>query len=112
MSRVDQVNQLLLTKLGEMINREVYLEGGLITVVDVDCSPDLKRATVAISVLPDRLYGTVLTALRKKSKVFSNSLQKKLKMRATLHINWVIDNTEKTAAELEEVFKQAAELDN
>ncbi|MFH0840443.1 MAG: ribosome-binding factor A [bacterium] len=112
MSRIDQINQLLLVQFGEIINREVRLEGGLITVVYVECSKDLRTARVAVSVLPDNMYGTALSVLRKKSKVFSKILQKELKMKFVPRIHWMIDNTEKKAAELEEVFKQAAELDD
>ena len=37
--------------------------------------------------------------------------KKVLKIKFTPRIHWIIDSTEKEAAELEEVFKQAASLD-
>ena len=111
MSRIDQINQLLLVQLGKLINQEAKLEGGLITISYVDCSQDLKTAKVAVSVFPDNLYGTALTLLRKKAKVFSKNLQKRLKLKFIPRINWVIDSTEKEAAELEKAFIEAKHFD-
>jgi len=92
--------------VAEVVNGEVAMEGVLITVSEVDLSPDLKQAQISISVLPDKFYGQVLTILRKKSKTIRARLAKKLNWRVTPKIYWAIDNREKYVAELEEVFKQ------
>lgn len=95
--------------VAEVVNGEVAMDGVLITVTDVDLSPDLKQARISISVLPDKFYGQALERLRKKSKVIRARLAKKLNWRMTPKIYWAIDNREKYVAELEEVFKQINE---
>jgi ribosome-binding factor A len=95
--------------VAEVVNGEVAMDGVLITVTEVDLSPDLKQARISISVLPDKFYGQALERLRKKSKVIRTRLAKKLNWRMTPKIYWAIDNREKYVAELEEVFKQINE---
>ncbi len=106
MSRVDQINELLRSEMANLISREIKLDSGLITVCHVDCSPDLKNAKIGISVLPDNLSGTALQKLRKHSGLFRKTLNKKLNLKYIPKFNWVIDATEKNAAEIEDILKQ------
>ena len=106
MPRIDQINELLRSELANLINQEIKLDNGLITVCYVDCSPDLKNAKINISVLPDNLSGTALQKLRKHSGLFRKTLNKKLNLKYIPKFNWVIDATEKNAAEIEEILKQ------
>lgn len=106
MSRVEQVSQLLHSQLAELVQREIQLDGVLITIAWVECSPDLRQAKIGVSVLPDKYYGTALTALRQASGRLRQGLSR-LNLKFLPRLVWEIDNTEKKAAELEEVFKQA-----
>ncbi len=106
MSKPNRSQGFLHQTVAEVVNREVALEGVLITVTEVDLSPDLKQVKISFSVLPDKFYGQALAILRKKSKIIRASLAKKLNWRVTPKIYWTIDGREKYAAELEEVFKQ------
>ncbi len=106
MPKLEQAQELLHHKLAEIINQEVQLEGVLLTVGFVDLSPDLKQANVGVSVLPDKFYGTALEKLRRVSGQIRSRLAKQLKWRIVPHLRWEIDNREKNAAELEEVFKE------
>ncbi len=104
MSRVDQVNGLLRYELANLISREVATPDFLITVIYVDCAPNLESAKIGISVLPEKFTGTALEKLRKHSMQFSNILNKKLKLRKIPKFNWIIDTTEKEASELEKIL--------
>ncbi|MCK4554309.1 ribosome-binding factor A [Candidatus Parcubacteria bacterium] len=106
MPRIDQINELLRSEIANLINQEIKLDNGLITICYVDCSPDLKNAKIGISVLPDNLSGTALQKLRKRSSQFCQILNRKLNLRNIPKFNWVIDDTEKNAAEIEEILKQ------
>lgn len=107
--RIEQLNEQLKEELANLIIREVPLENGLITVSYAECSPDLKYAKVAVSVLPEKFAGTALASLRKHTSAFSQSLRRKLSIRQIPRFNWVLDTTESKAAEIEEVIKRIKE---
>ncbi len=106
MGRMEQVNELLHQHLAEIVNQEVKIEDGLITISYVECSPDLDSAKVAISVLPDKLVGTALKKLRAHSGEIVNALSKKIKLKRTPKLKWVFDPREKNASALDEIFEQ------
>ncbi len=111
MSRIEQINELLRSQLANLINQEVSLENGLITVSYVECSPDLRYAKIGISVLPENLTGTALKKLRQSGNQFSRDLKKKLNLKYIPRFNWVIDETEKNAAEIEKTLAKIKEND-
>ncbi len=101
MSRTDKINEQLRGELANLISRNFYIEGALATVTYVKCSPNLNQATVGISVLPDNLTGSTMTQLRKQSSEFSGILRKKLNLKSIPRFNWVVDDRERHAADLE-----------
>ena len=106
MSKADQINQLLLEELAIAINREIPIEDALVTVTYVDCSPDLKQARVGLSILPDRLAGTLLKKISSKTGVLVNILKKKTKLRRLPHFKWEFDSTEREANKIEELIAE------
>ncbi|MBD3247725.1 30S ribosome-binding factor RbfA [Candidatus Falkowbacteria bacterium] len=106
MSRMDQVNELLHQNIALIVNENIKLENGMITVSYVDCSPDLRSAKVAISVLPDNMAGTALKKLRSSSGLIVSLLSKKIKLKKIPRLAWVFDPTEKNAASLDEIFNE------
>lgn len=107
MSRIDQVNELLKHELASLINEQVGLDGGLITVSYVDTSPDLRHAKIGISVLPEKFFGTALHELQKHTSAFSKELLKRTRLRQIPHLHWEADATEAKAAEIEKLLKDA-----
>jgi ribosome-binding factor A len=106
MSRAEQINDLLRAKLAGLITREIHLNNGLITVVEVSTDNNLSEAKISVSILPFNLSGNIIKILRKHSSRFSQILRKETKLRRIPKFNWVIDDTEKKAAEIDEVFKK------
>ena len=98
MSRIDQINSLLLNELAGLVEQEVFLRDGLITLSYVDCSPDLRHARIGVSVLPDALTDIAIAKLGKKSALFSAALKKKIKIKHIPKFRWVADEREKNAA--------------
>ena len=109
--RFEQLNEQLREELANLIVKELPFHDGLITVSYVDCSPDLKYAKIAVSVLPEKYAGTALENLRRHASLFSQILRKKLKIRQIPKFNWVFDSTESKAAEIEEALKKIREED-
>ena len=107
--KIEQVNELLKDKLAHLVSREIPLDNGLITVIYVKTSPDLKYAKIAVSILPEKFAGTALERLRKQSGFFSQIIRKETRLRKVPKFNWVLDTTEKEAAEIEKVFREIEE---
>ncbi len=108
MAKTDQINQLLLETLAASVNQAVHLPGGLITITFVNCSPDLKSAHVGFSVLPDKLAGTAMRALRASTSQLIPLLKPRLRLRSLPHLIWEFDATERDAGRLERLI---AEID-
>jgi len=104
--RIERVNELIIGELAKIINDNIYLDGGLITLVKVRCSANLKDARVNISVLPENKSGTALELLRKSRSQLTKSLAVKIKMRAVPKLHFVIDNQERYAAEIDKAFRE------
>ncbi|MFA5154815.1 MAG: ribosome-binding factor A [Patescibacteria group bacterium] len=104
MSKVPRVNDLLLTELAAIVNREVAIPGALITISYVACSSDLKQARVGFSVLPDRLAGTALRRLAGATGAIISLLRPRVKLRKLPHLLWEFDATEKEADKIEKLI--------
>lgn len=102
MSRVDQINELLRKEIAEFVAREVAVTEFLITIVNVKCTSDLKKARVNFSCIPDRFAGSALRDLRSHLSAINNHLSKKMKFRTIPKLSFYFDPTEKEATILEE----------
>jgi ribosome-binding factor A len=102
--RMLQVNELLKGELALLVQEEVPLENGLITISNVKCSADLKNAIVSISVIPENQSGTALKNVRKNSRFFSNTLRKKLNLKFIPNFKWKIDSQIRYANDLNEMI--------
>lgn len=111
MGRIEQVNELLHQNLAEIINEEISIENGLITLSYVDCSADLKSARVAVSALPENLAGTALERLRNHSGQIAATLSQKIRIKSIPRFKWIFDPTEKNAAALDKVFNEIEKED-
>jgi len=108
MSSQGRINEELLRELAVVINREVGLPDALITVTFVDCDPDLKRARVGVSVLPDKLAGTALRKLQSSTSEIVGILRGRLRLRRLPRLVWEFDATEREADKIERLI---ADLD-
>ena len=112
MSRLAQVDEGLKHELANILNKELELKNALVTVSCVNCSDDLNYARVGVSVLPDRLAGTALRALRAKSGLIAKLLQKRTTIRKIPKIIWNLDATEREASIIEKaILEDEAEME-
>jgi ribosome-binding factor A len=92
--RTARISEVIRKELSLLLQREVELEGVLITISAVEIAPDLREAYIYISILqtntdPD----TILFLLEKKKKVWQQVIGKKLPMKYTPHLNFKFDET-------------------
>ena len=91
--RLERVNELLKRELGDLIGREVTFEGTLVTVQQVDITPDLKHAHVFVSVI-----GTEVQAKAAMAKLHDNRthlqrlLSKRVVLKYTPHLHFKLDD--------------------
>jgi ribosome-binding factor A len=108
MSKLPRINELILEELANAVNREVAMDGALITITYVECSPDLQQAKVGFSVLPDRLAGTALRRLTAATSQLIPLLRARIKLRKLPHLIWEFDATEREAHKIEELIAQSS----
>ena len=101
-----RLNEQLRNELANLIKQKLNWDKGLVTIVRVKCSPDLSRATINISVLPENVSGTALRKLRVQSHEFRRILGKKLNLKRIPRFQWKIDWVERRAVELDKILEQ------
>ncbi len=92
--RLERVNELMRRELGELINREVSFDAALVTVQQVDITPDLKNAHVFVSVMgsPEQCHA-VLAKLHASRKSLQHLLSKRVVLKYTPHLHFKLDET-------------------
>lgn len=103
---MDQINELLREELSILMSRETPIPNGLITITRVKCSPDLKNATILISVLPENVSGSALRKVRAQNSYYASNLRKKIKIKFIPKFRWKIDSQERYAASIDRVLDE------
>jgi ribosome-binding factor A len=91
-NRLVRVCEVLKREIGMIIRRELEFENTLVTVSDVDITPDLKQAHIFISAL-----GTpagrrkAMEALEHHRVMFQTELSRRVHMKHTPHLNFRLD---------------------
>jgi len=99
----EEVSQII---LGDLLDRRV----GLVTVTDVELSPDLRHARVYVSVLgSERQIRESIEALGSAAGFVRRQLSLALRLRYTPHLHFVHDETVRTASRIEEILKEENE---
>lgn len=105
--RQERVNSLIRQYLGKIINRDIELPAGvIITIAKVEVSSDLKNVRIGVSILPEKYRGSVLELLRKRTKLIQRLLNKKLTMKFSPKIDFLINTTAEQAADIERLLDE------
>lgn len=110
--RQERIAEVLLEELALLIASELTdprLDDALVTVTDVQVSPDLGNARVYIQhALPDSATRHVLSALQHSTTFLRRALVENLHLRVVPELHFVVDDTEKRAAHVDEILDQIA----
>src|SRR3954462_7006674 len=87
-----RVNELLKRELSVILTREMTFENALVTINQVDVTPDLKNAHVYVSVLGKR-SNKVIEELEAHRVVLQSELAKHVVLKYTPHLNFHLDNS-------------------
>jgi ribosome-binding factor A len=95
--RIERVNHLLRQEIAELLTREVKdstLAESMISIIDVETSPDLRLAKVYFSVYGDEAQIEAARAhLQRASGFLHRNLKERLDLRHTPHLEFVLDRS-------------------
>jgi|SRR5450755_1167178 ribosome-binding factor A len=106
--RLLRVNEVMRRELSTIITRDMTFEDALVTVNEVDVTPDLKKAHVFVSVLGKGNAKTVIEKLESNRVVLQAELSKNVVLKYTPHLNFHLDDSIERGAR---VFKILQEIE-
>ena len=81
---------------------------GFVTVTDVDTSPDLRHATVWVSILGDETQRKLsLDGLRSAHGILQSTLNRELRLKRTPQLQFAYDDTADRAERVERLLAEA-----
>ncbi len=113
--RTERINDQLREEISELLRHEVKdpRVGGLVSITEVQVSPDLRNAKVYVSVLGshDEKVST-LEALSAASRFLQRELSKRLTIRRTPKLVFVADETLEEGSRILSLLDEATERDS
>jgi ribosome-binding factor A len=95
--RIERINHLLRQEIAELLSREVKdatLSTSLISITEVDTSPDLRNAKVYFSVYGDEdEIKAASDHLKRAAGFLHHNLKERLDLRHTPHLEFVVDRS-------------------
>lgn len=101
-------NEKVANRIKELAAEFLAREGNrtsLINVIHADCSPDLKRATIYITVLPVDKEKTALEFAKRKRGELRQFLKKNMPVKIIPFIDIAIDLGEKNRQKIDELLR-------
>jgi ribosome-binding factor A len=90
--RLERVNEVIKRELGDLILRHCHFEAALVTVQQVDITPNLKHAHVFISVIgAEAEQHQALAQLHKLRGEFQRELGKRIVLKFTPQLHFKLD---------------------
>lgn len=90
--RLDRVREVIKRELSEIIPREIAFKATLVTVQQVDITPDLKQCHVYVSAIgTESEKKAALTALEHRSKILQHNLSKRVILKYTPQLHFKLD---------------------
>ncbi len=104
MERNEKVAQLIKKLSAQFLGRENN-RTSLVTVTSCTASPDLKKATIFITVLPDNKEHDALDFAKRKRGELREFLKKNLEMKTVPFVDIQIDLGEKNRQKIDELLR-------
>ncbi|NCF74999.1 MAG: ribosome-binding factor A [Xanthomonadaceae bacterium] len=95
-----QMNESIKKELGDIMSKNIdFPKNCLVTIIKVKTLKDCKEAKIYISVLPDKFKGKILTLLNKRTSYFKHLICKRLSLKHSPLIKFLIEDEEKNLFE-------------
>ena len=113
--RTERINELLREEIAELVRRDVKDPrlGGLVSILEVQVSPDLRNAKVYVSVLgSDEEQASTFVALDAAAHFIQRELGKRLTIRRTPELSFVEDQTIQEGTRIGSLLDEALDNDS
>ncbi len=105
--RIQRVNELLKHEIGELILKEFdFSRDTMVTITEVNTSPDLRQAKIKVSIIPFLRAEKVLKVLNSQILNLQRPLNQKLKMKIIPKIKFELDTSEEKTNKVEQLLKK------
>jgi ribosome-binding factor A len=104
--RLLRVNELIKRELSSLIAREITFEKALVTINQVDVTPDLKSAHVYVSVLGADGRDTAMTKLEANRSMLQAELSRHVILKYTPHLVFHLDDSIERGARVIEILQE------
>ncbi|MGB0766982.1 MAG: 30S ribosome-binding factor RbfA [Phycisphaeraceae bacterium] len=107
--RIEQVESTLRKALAQVLQRRLSDPRirGLVSIIDVDVSPDMKRATIAVSVLPEEYEKRTVAGLKAANRHIQSEVKKLVALRVVPHLSFELDQSLKQAERVYQAIDEA-----
>ncbi len=93
-NRMSRVRALMIEELADIIQKSFEFGGALVTVHDVDLTPDFKHAHVYIGVIGrEDLQEEALRKLKRATQMITAKLSKRVVLKNTPHLHFSLDSS-------------------
>jgi ribosome-binding factor A len=100
-----RVNELVKRELSAIVAREINFEGVLVSINDVDVTPDLKSAHVFVSVLGLATGASVIDKLEAHRPALQAELSRHVVLKYTPHLVFHLDDSIERGARVLEILQ-------
>ena len=104
--RLLRVNELVKRELSGIITREVTFDAALVTINQVNVTPDLKKAHVFVSVLGAESGPSVLAKLESHRTAFQAELARNVVLKYTPHLIFHLDDSIERGTRVIEILQK------
>ena len=108
--RTERINELLRAEISDLLQRELKDPriGGLVSITEVDVSPDLRNAKVFVSVLGEEAeQESTMEAFAAAARYLRQQLKKRLTLRRTPELTFLRDDSLERGAHILALLDQA-----
>jgi ribosome-binding factor A len=104
--RLLRVNELVKRELSALIGREITFDSALVTINQVDVTPDLKNAHVFVSVLGNEPKASVMSKLEAHRTILQAELAKHVVLKYTPHLVFHLDDSIERGTRVLEILQK------
>ena len=93
-NRLDRVNEVLKRELSELVRREITFQAKLVTIMEVDITPDLKHAHVWVGVIgTEEEQFAAIAQLHDSRKRLQHEISRRVVLKFTPQFHFKLDTT-------------------